>query len=111
MGFFNEREREIRVAKPQHAHPELQPRQRLEKPGSIIEYVNAPGPLTVRASVALDEIRAEALIWDAGGSQIRHMHKVCRHGVDETCSKQKNVHTTSSEALNIRNMVAKRYFV
>lgn len=78
--FFNEREREIRVAKPQCAHPELQPRQRLEKLGAIIEYANAPGPLTVSLSVALDEIRAEALIWDTDGSQNRHVHKVQRGG-------------------------------
>ena len=78
--FFNEREREIRVAKPQSAHPEPQPRQRLEKPGAIIEYANARGPLTVSLSVALDEIRAEALIWDADGSQNRHVHKVQRAG-------------------------------
>lgn len=35
------------------AHPELQPRQRLEKLGAIIEYANAPGPLTVSLSVGL----------------------------------------------------------
>lgn len=53
---------------------------RLEKPGAIIEYANAPGPLTVSLSVALDEIRAEALIWDTDGSQNRHVHKVQRAG-------------------------------
>lgn len=62
------------------AHPELQPRQRLEKPGAIIEYANARRPLTVSLSVALDEIRAEALMWDADGSQNRHVHKVQRAG-------------------------------
>lgn len=60
------------------AHPELQPRRWLEKPGAIIEYANAPGPLSVSLSVALDEIRAEALIWDTGGSQNRHVHKAHR---------------------------------
>lgn len=73
------------------AHPELQPRQRLEKPGAIIEYANAPGPFTVSLSVALDEIRAEALIWDTGGSQNSRMHKAHRAGtVDETCSNQRS---------------------
>lgn len=62
------------------AHPELQPRQRLEKPGAIIEYANAPGPLTVSVSVALDEISAEALIWDADGRQNRHVYKVQKAG-------------------------------
>lgn len=62
------------------AHPELQPRQRLEKPGAIIEYANAAGPLTVSLGVALDEIRAEALMWSADGSQNRHVHKVQRAG-------------------------------
>lgn len=60
------------------AHPELHPRQRLEKLGAIIEYANAPGPLSVSVGVAVDEIRAEALIWDADGSHSRHLHKVQR---------------------------------
>lgn len=58
------------------AHPELQPRQRLEKPSAIIEYANAPGPLTVGVSVALDEISAGALIRDADGSRNRRVYKV-----------------------------------
>lgn len=52
----------------------------LKKLGAIIEYANAPGPFTVSLSVALDEIRAEALIWDTDGSQNRHVHKVQRAG-------------------------------
>lgn len=44
------------------AHPELRRRQRLEKPGAIIENANAQGPLTVSPSVPLDEIGAQALI-------------------------------------------------
>lgn len=60
------------------AHPELQPRQRLEKPGAIIEYANAPGPLTVSGAVALDEI--SALIWDTDGSHKRHVCKVRQAG-------------------------------
>lgn len=58
------------------AHPEPQPRQRLEKPGAIIEYANARGPLAVGLGVALDEIRAEALIWDTDGRRNRRVHKV-----------------------------------
>lgn len=60
------------------AHPELQPRQRLEKPGAIIEYANAPGPLTVSGAGALDEI--SALIWDTDGSHKRHVYKVRQAG-------------------------------
>lgn len=74
MGFFNEREREIGVAKPQRGTP----RAAAAATGAIIEYANAPGPLTVSGRAALDEI--SALIWDTDGSHNRHVYKVQKAG-------------------------------
>lgn len=51
-----------------------------------MEYANAPGPLTVSLSVALNEMRTEALIWDADGSHNHHVQEESRKGEDEVCS-------------------------
>lgn len=69
----------LELQKPLHAHPELQPRQRLEKLVAIMEYANAAGSFPVGVGVAADEIRTRALIWDADRDQ-NHVHKVPRAG-------------------------------
>lgn len=62
-----------------HAHPELQPRQRLEKLVAMMEYANAAGSFPVSVGVAADEIRTGTLIWDTDRNQ-NHVHKVPRAG-------------------------------
>lgn len=65
----------LELQKPLHAHPELQPRQRLEKLVAIMEYANAASSFPVSGGAAAAEIRTGALIWDADRYQ-NHVHKV-----------------------------------
>lgn len=96
----------LELRKPLHAHPELQPRQRLEKLVAIMEYANAPSSFPVSVSVAADEIRARALIWDTDRNQ-NHVHKVPRAGrvwkrlvlISKRCAR------TSNEAADARTVL------
>lgn len=91
MEFFNERERQIRVAKAVARAPRAAAEATgLKRWSPSWNMLMLHGSFPVSVGVAADEIRTEgALIWDTDRSR-NHVHKVPRAGrvVEEACPNQ-----------------------